>query len=274
MLKQFSFKHVVAVLAVVVLGMFFANSEAKASSYPGCGAPSGRACSEFFSRFQALKRLIAEENGVADAEGNLDMVEDAQKRLGLNLEYLTDGFVALQRAYGGSSGTVETRSIFSVVVDSYDALSQSVRFLDLVLTGIKAAQSENDYNDATANVRLIVNAVKETHYPLAQFERSFHALLGIVSNTDTKVAQAMFALIVQGATNFPIDPLTQSMLEMIRAENNHSEAIGNYSLVLQAARKCGDVRVANQDFTELLASVGGNGETSRARALYVKLYKL
>ncbi len=254
-----------AVLISAVMLSFFNT----AMAHDRCGMPQGRPCAQFYSRLDAFRLLQANENGTADAEGNLNVVENASRQLGVSLEYATDNFIYLQQQSGGASATSEVRAVFQSVVSAakirgplHEATSA---FVELV-------RYENGIADASGNFSLVANMVQTRNVSYKSATEIFNSLIrsegGASSTSD---ARAVFQQINR-IYEFHPGASAAAYRKLRASENDSSGALGNFQLVHRAGVLCGDIVRAANDFNEVLAQTGGSSSTSEARQLFSRLY--
>jgi hypothetical protein len=256
-----------ATTAVFVLG---SSGLAQAHGpHDRCGMPQGYPCQDFYNRFDAYKKLQANENGDTDAMGNLDLVEGIQKRLNLNLEYAVDNFIYVQQALGGANSTTQARRVFTLLAQSITPFNP---LHELANELVRLNAAENSIEDAIGNFTAVITVVNQG-LNLQATTNLFLATLQLEGGTNsTTSARSSFSMITREMNQFPLDEMFEGYSRIFKAENGHEDAVGNFALVIRAAALCHSFRRAAEDFISVLAQSGGASGTSQARTLYKRLY--
>ncbi len=212
----------------------------------------------------AFRDLSAHENSDEDARGNLALVNSAVQQTRLPLHALTRSFIQLQTAVGGSNQTQEARTAFGKVTSR----ARLDRLDDLTHALVSLIRSENAPSDAYSALELIDQAARVGYdYPqaAASYQRILEASGG---SNQTQEALKVARLAYQVVQQWGLEEITQSAVQLIRAENSVDDAVGNFQLVLRVAQKYGNLESATYDFLSVLQQAGGSNETQKARANY------
>lgn len=255
---------------LVLCSLIFLGAYNSANAYERCGMPRGYACGDFYSRFDAFKKLQANENSLNDAEQNLTIIEAVQNRLNLNLEYLVDNFLYIQNSVGGADFSSEARLSFDLLVN--EVYGQN-RLHDLADSFVDQVKAENSLGDAQSNFRLIAKHVRSGKISFYNATKLFLSILQLEGGSDfTSEAKNTFVMLMDQSHKYQLNDLFSSYQLILHAENSKSDAIQNFLIILLAAEKCGNLLSATNDFIQVLDQVGGSDYTTEARSLYRRLY--
>lgn len=237
-----------------------------------CGMPQGFPCKDFYSKLDAFKRIQENENTLEDAKGNLALIDSVQKKLGLNLEYIVDNFIYIQWSVGGSGSTNEARQAFNSIVNEINKQNQ---LHDVAEKFVSLAKEENGFADAQGDFSLVVKYVRSGQVSFQIGTQLFLSVLNLEGGSSkTSEARDTFIRLMNYINEFKLKDLFDSYRLMSLKENSHLDALGNFEIVLLAARKCGSLEQATSDFIQVLKQVGGSGKTSEARLLFRTLYDI
>ncbi len=232
--------------------------------------PEGSPCRDFYNRFDAFKKLQENESGIADAEGNLTLVESVQKRLNLNLEYVVDNFIYIQQSVGGARATAEARQTFNLISNEVNTQNPLHELATKIIDLLKV---ESGLADAQGNFSLIMGYVRSGQIGLRNGVNFFNTVLALEGGSGaTPEARSSFNMLLGQKNKYPLKDLLSSYKLLLRSESGMDDAVGNFALVLSAAEKCGSLERATDDFIQVLNQVGGSGATAEARSLYKRLY--
>lgn len=229
-------------------------------------------CSQAYTRLQAYQDLLAKENTPDDAKGNLQVVMDASQHTGIDLRTMTNSFNNILALVGGNSQTTLARQLFANLLrksaeTNYPIDRQALNIRNLIA-------KENTLEDALQNFELIV---KNLHRELSLESgvENFNRILTIIGgNSQTTEARRLYVSLAQYRDVESTPAIISALESMIRIENTLADAEGNLDLVMKAARICGSLKYAMDDFTETLRTVGGNSQTTEARDLFRTIYGL
>lgn len=251
--------HVLLLLATVSTASFAQQ----------CPSGSATNCGEAYSRLQAYQALIAAENSQSDAEGNLQLVMQANRSHGISLQQATESFNEILRIMGGSSETVLARNTFSNLLSKSSQSGYSLPRLVAVLEQMVLA--ENSSSDALGNLDAIMPVVRH-RIALEEAAQVFNGLLGLGGSSTTVHTRIVFATFLRNLQVAGLGSLLESYTQLYHAENSETDALGNFELVLRAAAICRSIEVATWDFNETLRISGGSSNTVAARNTYRTLY--
>jgi len=241
-----------------------------AQAHDRCGMPQGAACNKFLSKFDAFKRIQANENDQEQTIANLSLVESVARQHNLNLEYVVDNFIHLQQALGGANATDVTQNAFHQINRSIGAHSLHA-LVDVFVDNVKI---ENDTAQTSTNYELILSGVSR-NVSLKTSSHMFRSLLQMQGGANaTDSAQASYRKLISLSGQYSINDLLSAWSKIFKSENDFSHATQNFNLVIRSARLCGSITVAAQDFVDVLKQVGGANATEQAQALYIQLYNL
>jgi hypothetical protein len=256
--------QVLTALAVLTGALNFAHAGQR------CGGPASRACNEFVSRFDAIKRLNALEGDMTQATENLSLIESVEATHKMGLDGAVDNFIFLQESLGGATATFEARNAFSLIAKN---TGRRASLYDLTTVYTDLYRSEGDAAQTREDFILVLTGAKNLGlFPATElFGRTLETLGGA---TATYEAQSVYKMLLGESSRYSPRELLGSFRQIYKAEGDVAQAKENMALVIQAAKKCGSLKIAAQDFLDVLQESGGATGTYEAQKLYKNLYKL
>lgn len=229
-------------------------------------------CSQAYTRLQAYQDLLAKENSADDAKGNLQIVMDASQDTGIDLKTMTLSFNNILNMVGGNGQTTVARTLFTNLLRKSSEINYPI---DRQASNIRTLiAKENALEDALLNYELIVKNLHR-EISLETGVENFNRIMTIIGgNGQTTEARRLYVSLAQYRDVETTPAIISALEAMIRIENSLVDAEGNLELVMKAARICGSLKYALEDFTETLRTVGGNGQTTAARDLFRTIYGL
>ncbi len=188
-----------------------------ASADSRCGGQRGSPCQQFYGRLEAFKKLMSAENSQGDAEGNFTLVADIAKRFNLNLQFVTDNFVYLQEAVGGSSSTTEARESFKMAISEVNQFSQLHQVVDAFVDLIHA---ENSIGDAQGDFSVVADEARQRQVSIGVLANAFIDILRAEGGAEmTAEARSAFKMVISENTKFQPAEATINYLRIRSLEN-------------------------------------------------------
>ena len=269
----------IALIAAVLALNFFSFSYAFAEGT--CGIDQNQPCNQFMNRLEIFKKLRAEEGNNEDAQKNLILLEKFQKQYGLDLKYAADNFLLLKETIGGTHWTKEARETFALIAyatnHSYPFHVLREHFAQI----LKAEKWDNmtDYHQRIVHEQVVKNfsfirRAVGRGLSWAEATNLFVAIRKLIGGYyNSPEAQAIFNSIVDGKSQLTLNDHLEIYSRIFHSmEKDLKDSLLIYELVLQAAKKCGDLHRATNDFLLLLESLGGARYSRTAQEIYKKFY--
>lgn len=242
-----------------------AAAQARFSAIVENAAVLGAPIADVAAVFQVLRRA---ENDEGDAIANLKIVTAAARDVSRPAATLAQAFNDLLKIEGASS-TGHARAVFALLIDGMKRTGTPAnQLVELYIDGYRA---ENSRDDALKNFARALDASASSGMPPAVANRAIVDLLKLEGNDATSHVQAVFSSLVdavgrEGAQS--LAPLVREYALAFRAENDRDQALGNFKLVLDAAKRLAlPVKDVNGSMIDLLACVG-NSATDHMRAVF------
>ncbi|RYZ75866.1 MAG: hypothetical protein EOP05_06695 [Proteobacteria bacterium] len=236
-----------------------------------CGEDSNRVCNQFVSRFEMLKRLNAIEGDMDQAQEDLALIESINGQTRSGLENTTENFLYVLNMIGGSTKTSEAQRAFNIIASKVEA-RQSLYKVTTVFGELY--RTEGDVEQTIEDLNLITAAAKNG-LGLREATNQFLTILQTVGgSTKTSEAQRIFGFLLEDSIATSSSALTRAFNAVYSAEGDIDQTLEDLELIRKAAKKCGSLEIATQDFLDVLRESGGSTKTSEAQRLYQNLYAL
>jgi len=230
-------------------------------------------CQQNYRKSDAFKVILNAEGGdVADANGNLRVIEQVVQQYRIGFEPAVGNFLYLFQKLGGPYYTNLAQATFKTLAQYTGPRLSLAKVVDSYIEVYEADGS--DSADASQGLATVMNSRNRGSFDdRLKLYLNLHRLLG--GPYYTNLAISTFNMISQYSNEYHLADLYQAYSELYQAEGSDSaDASGNFQLVLRGARKCGSLQEATDEFLSLLSTLGGPYYTNAAQQQYKSLFGL